>query len=182
MNFRQATQKISLISIDDGSLEVTAQYNPKELQVDQNVPWKKPDAATQAGTQAGGAGKAKGPDENHMALEFTGAEGRTMTVELLFDGYQGSGGSRPAADVQVLVAKLEQMARVMEPESQDETKRRPHHLTVRWGSALWTNGRLDCVIESLSTKYSMFSTDGVPLRATCTVKLKEAQRVDKKKQ
>ena len=182
MNFREAGTKISLISIDDGTLEVTAQYNPKELQVDQNVPWKKPDAATQAGQQQGGAGKAKGPDENYMTLEFTGAEGRTMTVELLFDGYQASGGSRPAMDVQVQVGKLEQMARVMEPESQDEKKRRPHHLTVRWGSAIWGTGRLDCVIESLSTKYSMFSSEGTPLRATCTVKLKEAQRVDKKKQ
>ena len=31
------------------------------------------------------------------------------------------------------------------------------------------------VIESLSTKYSMFSSEGEPLRATCTVKLKEAK-------
>ncbi|HEY5933320.1 MAG TPA: hypothetical protein VIU61_01720 [Kofleriaceae bacterium] len=182
MNFRAAGAKISLISIDKGSLEVTAQYNPKELQVDQNVPWKKPDAATQAGQQAAGGGKSKGPDENYMALEFTGAEGRTMTVELLFDSYQAGGASRPAVSVQGEVAKLEEMARVMEPESQDEKKRRPHHLTVRWGGTMWEGGRLDCVIESLSTKYSMFSTDGEPLRATCTVKLKEAKRVDKKKQ
>ena len=34
-----------------------------------------------------------------------------------------------------------------------------------------------CVIESLSTKYTMFSDQGVPLRATCTVKLKEADTV-----
>ena len=42
MNFRAAGQKIQLISIDKGTLQVSAQYNPKELQVDQNVPWKKP--------------------------------------------------------------------------------------------------------------------------------------------
>jgi hypothetical protein len=40
--------------------------------------------------------------------------------------------------------------------------------------------KFQCVIESLSTKYSMFSSDGQPLRATCTVKLKEATSVDKK--
>jgi hypothetical protein len=34
-----------------------------------------------------------------------------------------------------------------------------------------------CVIESLSVKYTMFSDQGVPLRATCTVKLKEADTV-----
>ena len=34
-----------------------------------------------------------------------------------------------------------------------------------------------CVIESLSTKYTMFDDKGAPLRATCTVKLKEADVV-----
>jgi len=33
------------------------------------------------------------------------------------------------------------------------------------------------VIESLSTKYMMFDDGGNPLRATCTVKLKEADVV-----
>jgi hypothetical protein len=43
-----------------------------------------------------------------------------------------------------------------------------------WGA---TVEKFRCVIESLSTKYTMFSDDGVPLRATCTVKLKEADVV-----
>jgi len=37
------------------------------------------------------------------------------------------------------------------------------------------------VIESLSTKYSMFSSEGEPLRATCTVKLRKPKIVDKEK-
>jgi hypothetical protein len=36
-----------------------------------------------------------------------------------------------------------------------------------------------CVIESLSTKYTMWNTNGKPLRATCTVKLKAAERVSR---
>ncbi|MEJ7600577.1 MAG: hypothetical protein WKG01_21905 [Kofleriaceae bacterium] len=180
MNFIATATKIHLISIDDTTLDVTAQFNPKELQIDQNVPWKKPDAATQAGTQAGGAGKAKGPDENHMALEFTGAEGRTMSVELLFDGVEG--GER-SVKVQDQIEMLLTMARVMEPESQEETKRRPHHIKVIWGNSMFkgSDNKFMCVIEGLSTKYSMFAADGTPTRATCTVKLKEAARVDKKK-
>ena len=56
--------------------------------------------------------------------------------------------------------------------------RRPHHCVVSWGDRGLP--KFQCVIESLSTKYTMFSSDGKPLRATCTVKLKEATSVDKK--
>ena len=66
------------------------------------------------------------------------------------------------------------MASVLEPGSADETKRRPHLCVVTWGTTVPT---FKCVIESLSVKYTMFSDQGVPLRATCTVKLKEADTV-----
>jgi hypothetical protein len=99
-------------------------------------------------------------------LEFTGAESRTLTVELLFDGFEQS------KSVAGQVANLESMASVIEPTSQDENRRRPHHCVVAWGDRGLPSFR--CVIESLSTKYTMFDSDGTPLRATCTVKLKEA--------
>jgi uncharacterized membrane protein YgcG len=63
---------------------------------------------------------------------------------------------------------------VLEPGSTDENKRRPHRCVVTWGL---TVPGFRCVIESLSTKYTMFSEQGIPLRATCTVKLKEADVV-----
>jgi hypothetical protein len=111
-----------------------------------------------------------------MALEFTGAEGRSLTLELLFDAFEGKGSPR-SVDVQGNVAKLEKLAAVRDPTSKDDMKRRPHHCVVVWDNVL---PRFECVIENLSTKYSMFDSDGTPLRATCTVKLKEAKIVDKK--
>jgi hypothetical protein len=98
-----------------------------------------------------------------------------MSVELLFDDYEGGphGGSG-VHGVVTNVAKLNEMASVMEPGSTDENKRRPHRCVVKWGATIPT---FRCVIESLSTKYTMFSDAGVPLRATCTVKLKEADSV-----
>nr|MBA3453812.1 hypothetical protein [Deltaproteobacteria bacterium] len=132
------------------------------------------------GAAATPAPKTFGPakaDENYMVLEFTGAEGRSMSIELLFDGYEESDPKR-SVDVAEQVGKLEKMARVIDPTSDDEKKRRPHHCTISWGDRGLP--RFDCVIESLSTKYTMFSTEGKPLRATCTVKLKEAKGVDKK--
>lgn len=165
MSFESAKEKLTIGSLDDKSLTVSAQYNPKELQVDQNVPWKKPEAATKTGSQDTGSSSAK-----PLEVEFTGAEGRTMTVEMLFDGYEG--GDR-SVDVVKCVGDLTTMATVKKPDSNDEQERRPHHCVVSWGKRGMPS--FQCVIESLSTKYSMFSSDGKPLRATCTVKLKEAK-------
>jgi len=145
-------------STDDTGLTVKAQYNPKELQVDKNVPWQKKNQANQA-------------NPTGLHLEFTGAEGRTMSVELLFDEYE-----KPDGSVSKAVADLNKMASVIKPDSDDENQRRPHLCLATWGA---TVSAFKCVIESLSTKYTMFSDKGVPLRATCTVKLKEADVVSK---
>lgn len=164
MSFEPAKAKLTIGSLDESGLNVSAQYNPKELQVDQNVPWKKPEAATKTGSQTGGGGSSP------LEVEFTGAEGRSMTIEMLFDGYEPDGGR--AVDVRGEVDKLTKLATVRDPDSNDEQKRRPHHCVISWGSRGLP--KFECVIESLSTKYSMFSSEGEPLRATCTVKLKEA--------
>jgi len=160
MSFEPASAKLTIASIDK-KLEVSAQYNPKELQVDKTIPWQKPSQANQA--------NAKG-----LALEFTGAESRTMTVELLFDGYE-KGGKTPKGTVTKLISDLEKLASPVDASSKDENLRRPHRCLVSWGSGGAPSFR--CVIESISTKYTMFSSEGVPLRATCTVKLKEADVV-----
>jgi hypothetical protein len=146
---------VSIGSCDDTSLTVNAQYNPKELQIDKSVPWTKKNQANKS-------------SDTGIQLEFTGAEGRTMSLELLFDGYETK--SSVAGSVEM----LNTMASVWKPGSDKETERRPHLCVVKWGAAV---PKFTCVIESLSTKYTMFSDAGVPLRATCTVKLKEADTV-----
>jgi len=146
---------ISIGSVDDKGVTVTAQYNPKELQVDRSVPWTKTNQANQS-------------NKNGINLEFTGADGRSMSVELLFDGYETK------TSISDQVDALNTMASVWKPESQKEEERRPHLCVVTWGKTI---PKFTCVIESVSTKYTMFSEKGVPLRATCTVKLKEADSV-----
>jgi hypothetical protein len=152
--------KISIKSLDDGTL-VTAQYNPKELQIDITVPW----------SPTGEANKANNQSNSGIHLEFTGAQGRSLSVELLFDGYEPKGYH---VNVASEVKKLEKLASVREPESKKEDKRRPHHCVAAWGGSLKA---FKCVIESLSTKYTMFDSSGNPLRATCTVKLREADSI-----
>jgi phage protein U len=161
-DFENNATKIFIKSLDTG-LTVTAQYNPKELQVDKSVPWSKVNEANKA--------NAKSSSTQGIHLEFTGAEGRSLSVELLFDSVEG--GAR-SVDVAGSVKDLETLASVIEPGSPQEDKRRPHRCVCTWGSTL---DSFRCVIESLSTKYTMFDAKGAPLRATCTVKLKEADVV-----
>jgi hypothetical protein len=157
MTFIPPGAKISIGSLDEpGAFDVEAQYNPKELQIDKSVPWQKHNKA----------------NANGLQLEFTGAEGRTMSIDLLFDGYEEN------SSVQPLVAKLEKLATVRQANSQEDDKRRPHHCVVVWGQVMGGgDNKFKCVIEQISTKYTMFSSDGQPLRATVTLKLKEAERV-----
>lgn len=158
MTFIPPGEKISIGSIDEPTEEnsVSAQYNPKELQIDKSVPWQKHNKA----------------NANGLQLEFTGAEGRTMSVELLFDGYEEH------ESIQGQVAKLEKLATVRQPNSPKDEMRRPHHCVVTWGTVMGGgDNKFRCVIEQISTKYTMFSPGGVPLRATVTLKLKEAERV-----
>ena len=152
-NFQHPSTRISIASVDTGA-RVEAQYNPKELQIDKSVPWQKNPQAN------------KSP-ETGIQLEFTGAEGRSMSVEMLFDGFEDN---KP---VTAPIEMLNTFASPLDAGSTDENKRRPHLCVVSWG----TLPSFRCVIESLSVKYTMFSEGGDPLRATCTVKLKEANSV-----
>jgi hypothetical protein len=156
MTFIPPGAKISIGSLDEAGVSVDAQYNPKELQIDKSVPWQKHNKA----------------NANGLQLEFTGAEGRTMSIDLLFDGYEEN------ASIQDSVAVLEKLATVRGPNSSEDDMRRPHHCVVVWGQVMGGgDNKFKCVIEQISTKYTMFSQAGIPLRATVTLKLKEAERV-----
>lgn len=156
-NFQHPSEKSGVVSIgtvdtDFPHIEVKAQYNPSAVQTDLAVPWQ-PNPQSNKAPQKG------------IQLEFTGAQGRSMSLELTFDGYETNTSVAPQ------IADLHKMASVKKAGDPDENKRRPYMCVVAWGDTI-QNFR--CVIESLSTKYTMFSDKGVPLRATCTVKLKEA--------
>src|SRR5262249_56292803 len=65
-------KKVVIGSLDDAGLGVEAQYNPNEISIEMSVPW------SQAKTMKG----------NEPGLEFTGSAGRTLSFDLLFDGYE----------------------------------------------------------------------------------------------
>ena len=148
-----ASNKVVIVS--ENGITVKAQYNPKEVGIDKSVPWQ----------------KAKNSHANTPDLEFTSADGRSMSFELFFDGYEQN------QDVHAMyVSKLLKLAEVMN-ESGSEDQKRPPKVKVTWGTLPEFKG----VVESVSTKYTMFNSAGVPVRCTCSVKFKEADRLSFKK-
>lgn len=146
--------KLLIVGLDNG-VSLEAQYNPKELGIDKSVPWQK--SPTSSGDQ---------PE-----LQFTSAEGRSMSFELFFDGYE-KGVNVHAIYVEPLLA----LTRVMDAsKSAPEDKRRPTRVRIQWGNGI---PPFEGVLESVSTKYTMFMPGGRPVRATASVKLIEAERME----
>lgn len=144
--------KLLIVGLENG-VSLSAQYNPKELGIDKSVPWQK--SPTSSGDQ---------PE-----LQFTSAEGRSLSFELFFDEYE-SGGNVHSKYVEPLLA----LTRVMDPsKTAPEDKRRPTRVRIQWGNGI---PPFEGVIESVSTKYTMFLPGGRPVRATASVKLTEAAR------
>ena len=158
-------EKLHFGSLDDATITVVAQYNPKELQIDKQIQWKQPERVP--GSQPG----ASDADE----LELTTAPIRTMGLELLFDGFEEHRSVQPEIDM------LETMSSIREPGSKEAYLRRAHHCVVAWAGVDGAK-RFRCVIDSLSTKVTMFSPEGLPLRATCTMKLTEVKHLSKTRQ
>src|SRR6185437_2721532 len=115
MTYVQPVQsRIWIGSLDETSLGVNAQYNPKELSIQKSIPWSQHQKGNTDGLQ----------------WEFTGSQGRTMTVDLLFDGVEEN------ASIAETVQILETLAAVRDPTSTDPEMRRPHHCVAVWGTVL----------------------------------------------
>ncbi|HWU90342.1 MAG TPA: hypothetical protein VN253_23925 [Kofleriaceae bacterium] len=164
--FLPARAKLCIASLDKPTLQVRAQYNPKELQIDKQIQWE--DHKSRNNQSKNRQDKSEQSD-----LEFIQGPPRSMSIELLFDGYEVGESVEPD------VIALEELALVQAPEApaSQQEKRRPHHCIITWGASRGGMRPFLCVIESLAVKYTMWDHGGMPVRATCTVKVKEAQKM-----
>jgi hypothetical protein len=159
--FLPAKEKLKLGSLDDPSLTVLAQYNPRELVVTQPISW----------TEHAPLASQK-PDA--MYLDFTGMQPQTIQIELLFDGAENGGWTGDETTVVDSLTTLRKLASVREPYASNEELRRPHFCAISWGPDI---PRFEGVIDSLVVKYQMWDRDGNVLRASATVSMKQASRV-----
>jgi Contractile injection system tube protein len=153
-------EKVIIGSLDEPTFGVVAQYNPKEVSIDKSIPWT----------------PHKTSKSDQPELEFAGGDGRTMTMDLTFDGYESG------VSVEASIDALIHLSNVRNSESNNDDDLRPHLVAVAWGNSEGDSLRpFRGVITSISTKYTMFLPNGTPVRATCTVKVQEANLFKKKK-
>jgi hypothetical protein len=147
----QPPKKVAIVGMEI-KIDLVAQYNPKELQIETSADWK-----------ASPNSKSDNPD-----FEYTSSPARTLSMELLFDTYEDD------EDVgEKYVSKLTQLISVMDPDGV-EAKKRPSIIQVCWPED--SSASFQGVLQSVSTKYTMFAHKGYPVRAVCSIKVMEVLR------
>jgi hypothetical protein len=135
---------------------VEALFNPKELGIDKNVPWKQQD-------------KAEG---DSPPQEFTTGSPRGMSFDLFVDGWEGGPPDFVPFDVYAeFVSKLEKFVMI------DKGLKRPPMVTAVWSNKF---PAFKGVVASMNVKYTMFFSDGAPARCNVTLKLTEASKAEYK--
>jgi nucleoid-associated protein YgaU len=124
------------------------QFNPKEVTITKSAAWKREPSKKSK--------KAPPP-------EFNGPEPSKMTLEMFFDATGPRDGS-----VVVAVEKLLSCC-VATPETAGSSKPMPPLVVLHWGSI----SSFPAFVTSVSAKFTLFSSDGTPIRAVCSVSLEE---------
>ena len=168
---QQSPTKLCFVALDDGEREFYVQYNPTALKIDKGASWKE---AENMSTETG--------------LEFTKVEPRTISMELFFDTTQATPGSEKAADdsseyddvrekwVNHLMSftNADFEAKDVKIETGEEKSSKSgktgHPTRVK---LLWKGIDIICVVEKVGVNYTMFASDGTPLRASVSLSLKE---------
>ena len=146
-------KKISIVSVDNPGGQVIAKYNPKDVSFSKSVKWT-PDA--------------QGFATDYPALQFTGGEAITATVELFLDEYENRGDVRGA--ISTLVSFC------LRNEQRTPRDLRPPRVKIIWGGQEVLSGMNFSygVITQVQVKYTMFLEDGTPCRATASVSIQQA--------
>ncbi|HEX7242069.1 MAG TPA: LysM peptidoglycan-binding domain-containing protein [Longimicrobiaceae bacterium] len=95
-------------------------------------------------------------------LQYVRGNGRTLSMDLFFDTYEGQ-----QKDVRKHTDKVYGLLDIRGP------LHRPPVCTFTWGTF-----NFDCVVERVGGRFTLFLADGTPVRATLSVTLKEFVEVD----
>jgi hypothetical protein len=153
--FSGSPAKATFQDLEGGSPAFQVQYNPKEFTVQRQVEW----------------GEHEESGQGQGALEFQKGNAMSVTMDLIFDTTCETG---PARDVRAkwVNGLLHLTTPAVQAEGgeqeEEEDKLRPPKVLFSWGTF-----ELTCVVESVNTTYLLFDGNGVPLRARCSVQLKE---------
>jgi hypothetical protein len=145
---------------------ISVQYNPSELTFQRNVQ----------------VAEIPIPGLDSPLLQFVRGQNETLTLDLFFDTTE-SGMGRNATSVTTHTDRIYELTKI-EPDAHA-----PPVCAFLWNrsfpgadvsDAVGNQRRTDfqCVVESVKQKFTLFSPEGVPLRAVLTVTLREYKTLD----
>lgn len=102
------------------------------------------------------------PGLNNPIIQFVNGNARVLTMDLLFDTYTDHGGRS-------VLEKTEPFTDLL---SIDATTHAPRRVEFRWGAFNFM-----AVVEKISQRFTMFRSDGVPVRATLSVTFKQYKTI-----
>jgi nucleoid-associated protein YgaU len=130
--------------------KIVAAFNPSHLKFSRSANWKSQGAALR----------------DVPELQFTGAQPRTLNIDLLFDTYDTVDGPGEKRSVTELTDQVLSLTTV---EKHGE-KHRPPICRLRWGS---TGVFFQGVLETLVQDFVLFMENGTPVRARLSCSFKE---------
>jgi hypothetical protein len=134
--------------LGDSLGSVKFQFNPKEVTISKSAKWERKPVK---------GAKKSGPPE------FNGAEPCKLTVEMFFDATLKSD--------QSVVEAVEMLFGCCVPveKTRNEKKPMPPLVVFKWGGVT----SFPAYVSQVNVKYTRFASNGVPIRAVCTVNLEE---------
>lgn len=144
----ESPKKAEIVNVANSSKKVTCHFNPDTLKLTKEINWvEKPDLGGDASELAFGGGKAQDLD-----------------IPLLFDT------TASGKDVRNEYKTLFELAMIDKSKKDSKTNQgEPPMVMFQWGKFL----SFKAVIKSISEEFTMFKSDGTPLRAKVTVGFKQ---------
>ncbi|HYN44629.1 MAG TPA: LysM peptidoglycan-binding domain-containing protein [Candidatus Limnocylindrales bacterium] len=154
-------EKAYLTRKDKPSVKVNFLFNPKELSIEKGNQFAEVNI----------------PGLSSPIIQFVRGNARSVTMDILFDSYE------KREDVRNYTDKITGWdAGSMYSKIPDEKKglmdidsdlHAPPICIFTWGAFVF-----QCIIEKVSKKFTMFLPEGIPVRATLNITLKEYREVD----
>ncbi len=148
--------------------EVRASFNPTEITFDKSAQ----------------IAEIAIPGLDAPILQFVRGQTETLSLELFFDTTDSGTAGNQVKPVTEKTDRFYQLIKI------DRETHAPPILQVTWGSDHMPGSKLgdqwasqnrssfQCVVENVQQRFTLFSPEGVPLRATLSVKLKEYKTLD----
>jgi len=143
-----ALEKLQITNLDNGET-FNVLFNPTEYTIEDSSKWQDQEA-----------------NRRRPELQYTGGERKKLSMDLFFDTYEIK------QDVRLHTGNFAKLLVVSTKD--DNTGKRPPKVQLSWGPANPDSGfPFVGVLESLKQSFTLFTPEGMPVRAKLTVSFKE---------